>query len=158
MKRETLVELGLDTDQVKAVMAEHGKSVTSLRKEVSARQDELEELKQAHNTLQQDLENKYASEQKDFAIRHTMKNTDAFDNDIVIGLLDKDQIQIKDNELVGLNEQLMSLKEDKPFLFKPEEEAPEAKPMPQIVVGGNPVGQSSVVEKDAFSSVSDKYR
>jgi myosin heavy subunit len=45
MKREFLTELGLETEQVNKIMAEHGKTVNSLKDEADKAKEEAEEFK-----------------------------------------------------------------------------------------------------------------
>jgi chromosome segregation ATPase len=45
MKREFLTELGLETEQVNKIMAEHGKTVNSLKDEADKAKEDAEELK-----------------------------------------------------------------------------------------------------------------
>lgn len=155
MKRETLNELGLSKEQIDAVMGEHGKSVNDLKDRLATAESERNQFKDQFETHQSEIEKQYTDKQKDFAIQYAMKSSNAMDNDIVLGLLDREQIAINGNELTGLDEQLKTLKESKPFLFEPTKE--QLAPTPRIVVGGNP-SSPSFTEKDAFSSITDKYQ
>lgn len=156
MKRETLKELGLTGEQIDAVMSDHGSSVNELRKQLTAVEVERDQFKTQLETNQTELETKFAEQQKDFAIKYALKGGDACDNDIVLGLLDRDAISVNDGEVQGLNEQLNSLRVSKGFLFKQAPEEP-TDPTPTIVTGGNPNGGGSV-EQDAFSGITGKYK
>lgn len=154
MKRETLSEFGLSKEQIDSVLGEYGKSVNDLKERLTAAEGERDQFKSQFDTQKTELETSFAEKQKDFAIQYAMKNSDTLDSGLVIGLLDRDKISIKDGELSGLNEQLESIKQERSFLFKSEEQTP---PTPQIVASGNPTG-GSFTEKDAFSSITDKYQ
>ena len=59
MKREFLTELGLESEQVDKIMAEHGKSVNSLKEEndkLKQKADEAEELKEQIKSRDEQLE------------------------------------------------------------------------------------------------------
>lgn len=83
-----------------------------------------------------------ADKDKSYAIQSALREANALDDSLVIGLLDKDTIKVTDEGVQGLKEQLESIKESKGFLFKQEE---KAQPTPQIVVTGNP-GTNAGVE------------
>lgn len=92
------------------------------------------ELEAKFNESKTNSEKQIAEQQKDFAIKLALKEADALDESIVLGLLDRDTIKVTDNGLQGLDEQLKGLKESKAFLFQQQEE----KPTPTIFAGGNP--------------------
>ncbi|MGH1802035.1 phage scaffolding protein [Enterococcus avium] len=174
MKKEDLLELGIDEETAKSVMALHGKTVTSLNTQLStvqserdnanqqleANQTELNSLKESakgneeltqqladlqgkFNTIKSESETKLSEQQKDFAIKLALKEANALDESIVLGLLDRDTIKVTDNGLQGLDEQLNGLKESKSFLFQ-EPIDPNTKEKPQIVTEGNPAGSTEI--------------
>ena len=77
------------------------------------------------------------------------------DENIILGLLDRDTIKVAENGLQGFTEQLETLKTDKSFLFAQETPAEPAKP--QITVGGNPTG-TQTPQTDAFNAAVDKFK
>lgn len=101
-------------------------------------------LDKAENDSKQQL----AEQQKDFAIKLALKEANALDENIVLGLLDRDTIKVADNGLQGFSEQLETLKTDKSFLFKQAE--PVEPTTPKIVTGGNPTG-TQVTEQEKFA-------
>ncbi len=159
MKRETLSDLGLSKEQMDVVFTEHGKSITELKTRLEAAEEERDTLKSNYDSQQEKFETQFAEQQKDFAIGYTMKNADVHDMELITGLLDKSKINITGGELRGLGEQLESLKETRPYLFKEAEvnNSPLAS-TPRIVVGGNPAGSLATVESEPFSSITDKYK
>lgn len=176
---ETLQALGLDDEQVKGVMAEHGKDVNELKAQadqlngVTAERDSLqsqltdistqladaqkqakkgsdsanmvsdlqEQLKQA----QADAANKLAAQQKDFSIDKALTQAGAKNNKATLALLDTDKVSVDDNgQLIGLNEQIDSVKESNPFLFADTEPTPpEPTPGIQAFPKGNPSNGAS---------------
>jgi hypothetical protein len=126
-----------------------------------------EELKQQIETLQN--ENKTAKEQyeaklKDMSLSTALKlalTGQVHDPDIVAGLLDKTKIELDDNGSVkgGLDDQLKTLRDNKGFLFVPEETPkPQFQPRGAAPVGGanggNPPGQQTGY--DAGKSIAEQ--
>lgn len=169
MKKEDLIELGIDEDVAKSVMVLHGKTVTGLKTQINTIQSErdqfeeqlssnqtelntlkesakgneeltkqLEELQTKYDSAKSDSDSKLAKQQKDFAIRLALKDVNPLDEDIVLGQLNTETIQVIDGGLQGFKEQLETLQENKSFLFKQEET--QVPPSPQIVLPGNPQG------------------
>lgn len=154
MKREALNGFGLSKEQIDSVLSEYGKSVNDMKERLTTAEGERDQFKNQLETQQTELEQTYAEQQKDFAIQYAMKHTDVLDGGLVMGLLDRDKITLADGEISGLNEQLDTIKQERAFLFKPEE---NAQPTPTIVTSGNPTA-SVFTEKDAFSSITEKYQ
>ncbi|MGX7328060.1 phage scaffolding protein [Enterococcus bulliens] len=176
MKREHLSELGLSKEQIDSVMAEYGKSVEDYQSKLNQYKEEVDSLTNTLATSQKELEEKYTNEQKDFAIKYALKNTDTHDPELLSLLLDRDAIQLENGDVTGLNEQLETLKESKAFLFKSSEqtlpqakeeptkmnvptivtETSEERPRPTIVVGGNP-NNTFAESRTPFDAIASKY-
>ncbi|HGZ4937609.1 TPA: phage scaffolding protein [Enterococcus faecalis] len=147
---------GKTVTQLNAQVATAESERDSAKQELKANQEELTALKesaQGNEELSQNLadlqakfdeaktnsENQLAEQQKDFAIQLALKEANALDETIVLGLLDKDTIKVVDGNLQGFEEQLKGLQENKAFLFQPKEDTP---PTPAIVTPGNPKGNN----------------
>lgn len=93
-----------------------------------------EELKQQITTLQEQNKQKDADYKKELdalkmtnAIKMAIAAT-AQDSDLVAGLVDRNKLILSnDGKITGLDEQLKTIKESKPFLFKQEEPKPSGK-------------------------------
>lgn len=96
---------------------------------------QLADLQSKFDAAKSESETKLAEQQKDFAIKLALKEANALDENIVLGLLDRDTIKVTDEGLQGLDEQLKSLQENKKFLFNAID---NSNPTPQIVIPGNP--------------------
>lgn len=87
-----------------------------------------EELKQQITNLQEQNKQKDTEHQKELkdlkltnAIKMAISST-AQDSDLVAGLVDRNKLILGDDgKITGLDEQVKSLKESKPFLFKQEQ-------------------------------------
>ncbi|HFE9852680.1 TPA: phage scaffolding protein [Enterococcus faecalis] len=143
---------GKTVTQLNAQVATAESERDSIKQELQANQEELTALKesaQGNEELSQSLadlqtrfdeaktnsEKQLAEQQKDFAIKLALKEAKALDEDIILGMLDKETIKVTDGKLQGFDEQLKGLQENKSFLFKSKEDTPAT---PQIVVSGNP--------------------
>lgn len=78
---------------------------------------------------QKDLE--HQQEIKDLKLTNAIKlaiSATAQDSDLVAGLVDRNKLILgEDGKITGLDEQVKSLKESKPFLFKVEQKSPARK-------------------------------
>ena len=95
----------------------------AVQKAVAARE---KELNAAHQK---------AMEARDLDDAARRRLTDAYDPDLVLGLLDRSKLSKKGEDVEGLDEQLKALRESKSFLFLPKRE--EA---PAQLTGAQPAG------------------
>ena len=114
-----------------------------LEDDISERDRQLEELKKVDaDGLKAEIERlqgenkaakeKYEAELKDLQLSSAIKLAVAgkvHDEDLVSGLVDKSKLIIgEDGKVVGLDEQITSLKESKGFLFKEDKQDDDQKP------------------------------
>lgn len=146
MERSLLKELGLTDEQIEKVMAENGKDVQAEQANTAAKQSEVDvltsQLTEANKQVQafkdmkvddirakaQEFEEKFNQSQTELKearetamIEKVLSTSNAHDIDVVKGLIKRDQLVFKDNSILGLDEQIASLKTEKSFLFKSEE-------------------------------------
>lgn len=114
---------------------------------------QLADLQAKLDQSKSESETKLATQQKDFAIQLALKEANALDESIVLGLLDKDTIKVTDNGLQGFDEQLKSLQESKAFLFQAQQ---EETPAPTIFNGGNPKAPKDG-DNDPFKNAVNKF-
>lgn len=86
-----------------------------------ALKDEIEKLKTSTQAELDKTTNQYEAKLKDVAIKSELIKAKAKDVKDIIGQLNIDEITYKDETLTGLNEQIESLKESKPYLFETEQ-------------------------------------
>ena len=146
---------------VNAKLTEAQAEVTNLTSIISTRDADIEKLKEASGTSEtltaqlSELQKKYDDDKvehekvvkqtkKEAAIEIALTNAKARNNKAVKALLDVESIEFDDNKLKGLDKQLEALKEESAFLFEQSEpqEPPPQQSTPQIVVGGNPTGET----------------
>lgn len=81
---------------------------------------EIENLKASTQAQLNDTTSQYEAKLKDAAIKSELIKAKAKDVKDIIGQLNIENISYKDDTLTGLNEQIESLKENKPYLFEAE--------------------------------------
>lgn len=176
MKKEELVALGLTPEQADSVINGFGTMVPKTRldekiqeakdykSQLDARDKQLAELEpkaagneallQQIQKLQEDNKNaqtEYETDLKNIKLSAAIKlalNGNVQDVDIVSNLLDKSKVELNEDGTVkdGLESQISSLKESKPFLFVDV----------QTEIGGssNPGGQDKAITQEQFQSMS----
>ena len=145
MQRKFLEDLGLAKEAIDKILdansADIGKAkgdyddlkkqLASSESQIKERDKQLEELK---NTAAKE---KYEAEMKDLKLSTAIKlavGESAQDADLVVGLFDRSKLILSDDgKITGLDEQMKTIKESKPFLFK------ESNPKP---TGFRPLGAS----------------
>lgn len=167
MNKETLIKLGVSEDIVDLVLEAIGKTVpygkfqeineekNRLKDELSKRDEQLKELakvtkdnedlnlkiKELEDENKKSLEEtelKLSQLKLDNSIELALTKAGANNNKTVKVLLDMEKIKLENDTLVGLEEQLTSLKESDSYLFK-QEEVTETIPLglvPEISNGG----------------------
>lgn len=109
--------------QLESTVSDYEKQLDTLK----AAAGNNEELKQQITTLQEQNKQKDADYKKELdalkmtnAIKMAIAAT-AQDSDLVAGLVDRNKLILSDDgKITGLDEQLKTIKESKPFLFKQE--------------------------------------
>lgn len=164
---------GKSVTELNTKVATAEQQATQYQEQLQANQTELDTLKESakgnEELTQQlnDLQAKYdtasaesnsnlSKAQKEYAIKLALKDANALDENIILGLLDKDTIKMAENGLQGFTEQLETLQTDKSFLFAQKEAASESS-NPKIVTGGNPTG-TQTPPTDAFNAAVDKFK
>lgn len=116
--------------QLESTVSDYEKQLDTLK----AAAGNNEELKQQITTLQEQNKQKDADYKKELdalkmtnAIKMAIAAT-AQDSDLVAGLVDRNKLILSDDgKITGLDEQLKTIKESKPFLFKQEGPKPFGK-------------------------------
>ena len=140
MKRDFLKNLGLEDDIADKIMAENGKDITDLKTKIANLQDDLkvkEGVIETKNTKIAELEKvdvdaiKLAEYERgkaegsaeiekfkfNTALDNALKGAKVKDSKTISGLLDMEKIKLENEEIVGLDEQLKTLKESHDYLF-----------------------------------------
>ena len=143
MKREFLKELGLTDEQIDKIMAENGGDIQREQEKLNEKVKELEivsgQLTEANKTIKSykdmdidkikqssaEWEEKYnkamgdlKTERESNLLDKLLLSVNTHDADVVKGLLKKEELVFKDDNVLGLDKQIETLKKDKPYLFK----------------------------------------
>lgn len=166
MNREELKELGLNDEQIEAVMKSHGQTVNSTKEELSSAQTELESykaqlsdrdsqledlrgkaqgnedlqstidaLKEANNQAKYEHQKELERTKLNYELDQALILNKARNPKAVRALLDTETVKFdEEGKLIGLSEQLDSLKESDSYLFAGEESDPTP-PAPTHIPG-----------------------
>lgn len=124
--------------------------------DADALQQTIDDLQSANKTQKDDYEATLKEERLNSAIKLSVADK-AHDADLVLGQIDKEKLVIgADGKVVGLDEQINSLKEAKGFLFKADDSSSNG---PQIVPPGNPNGGGGgVVSREQIMKEPDNIK
>lgn len=157
MNREFLEGLGLEKETIDKVMAEHGKTLNDtknqletvtterddLRGQLSERDEQLEELKKVdaeglqakidelqteNETTKQEYQAKLEKQAFDFSLEKALTGAKVRNSKAVKALLDLDSIKLDGEKLLGLDDQLSTIKESDGYLFEDEKQTNDIKP------------------------------
>ena len=148
MDTKKLQELGLNDEQIKAVMSDFGEEHNALKNAVEELKEQNEELKQANSTyetqvkeltdnksdaeeltnkietLQEQIkenERKEADKRFNAQVESILKENNALDNKSVMAHLDMENLKASKNQNEDIKKAIDDLKADKSFLFKNDE-------------------------------------
>lgn len=135
--------------KLEADLTERDIQLEELKKDAGASED----LKKQIETLQAENKKKdddYRAQLKDITLTNAIKLAVAgkvHDENLVAGLVDKEKLVIDGEKVVGLEEQLKGLQEEKAFLFKPEGDGDNKnKPGFQTKVGSDGKGSGTATD------------
>lgn len=174
MKREFLKELGLTDEQIDKIMAENGGDIQREQDKLNEKVKELEivsgQLTEANKTIKSykdidkikqssdEWEEKYnkamgdlKTERESNLLDKLLSAVNTHDADVVKGLLKKEELVFKDDNVLGLDKQIETLKKDKPYLFKEDE---GAKKTPTFTSSAKTGATKSGISKEQFANMS----
>ena len=123
-------------------------------KEIDAEglQAEIERLQKENQTAKENYEKELKDLQLSSAIKIAL-NGKVHDEDIVSQLIKKDELVLsEDGKVVGLDEQINSLRESKGFLFIDEKQDADDEPTPGFQKVGNPQPNNPQAMDDAIAA------
>ena len=144
--KETYNALAETKKKLDEGIAERDKQLEDLKKiDAEGLKAEIERLQGENKAAKE----KYEAELKDIQLANAIKLAVAgkvHDEDLVSGLVDKTKLIIGDDgKIVGLDEQIASLKENKAFLFKSEDETNQQQQQAGFKVGNpHPNNQQAI--------------
>lgn len=142
MKTEELTALGLTEEQATNVFALHGKELTKLQNSVTTLTTERDglktqlgeantkltgydpEWKAKAETAQTEAQKQLEALKFDYALTDALKSAKVRDTVSVKAHLKADALKLDGDNIIGLKEQLETLKSEKDFLFESDEKPP----------------------------------
>ena len=140
MKTEDLKAQGFTDEQIKFIMAENGKDVEAEKAKITAEAEKLTKANETIKTLQDtvkkfdgvdveqlkkdlaDAETKYNTDlsatKLNYALEARLAKEGAVNSKAVKALLDSSKISLDGDNLIGVDEQLKTLKESEKWAFK----------------------------------------
>ena len=155
--------LTTERDNLQTSVDERDKQLKGLKSSVGDNDElkkQIEQLQSDNKQAKADFDTQLASTKKNGAIELAMRDAKARDAKAVMPFIDSSIIKLSDDgKVVGLDEQIKSLKEDKSFLF--EEAKAEPKQPINAFAGGNPTGgnegkEPSLVQRIAENLTANK--
>lgn len=171
MKKEDLIKLGLTEEQADKVIEGYGQMIPKSRlddkidevndykqqladrdtqlKELQTKatgnadlQAEITRLQQENEQVKADFESQLTQKDYDFALTEALRTAKAKNPTAVKALLNVEAIKLVDGKLMGLDEQLATLKTSDDYLFTPDGLRGNTPPNP--AGGGKPVDTSKM--------------
>jgi exonuclease VII large subunit len=130
-------DLSSENNSLKEQVSQSTKQLEELKnshKDDEDLQSQIQQLQEANIQLENENAEKLAEAKKNFAIDNALRDAGALETKAVLPFIDLETIKLDGDKLMGLDEQLKSVKESKGFLFKSE----EPKPGVHVTAGGNP--------------------
>ena len=156
---ERYPKIKAENEQLKGQLETNQKELETLKKSAEGNEEltkQLTDLQAAFDNSKAESETALKEQQKEFAIKLALKDSGTLDENIIMGLLNKDIINITDDGLMGLKDQIEKIQGEKPFLFQKAEPDPENPKSPQIVTPGNAKGRNND-PADPFAAKLSKY-
>ena len=148
--KEKFDALEADRNGLKEQLAAANEQIEGFKElDVDGIKAKADEWKQKAEQAERELDERIAGIQFDHALEKQLAGAKARDAGIIMGLLDREGLKLTDDgKILGLEEQLSKIKEEKGFLFESEDEG-----MPQIVRGGTGGGGGSANDTAAARAV-----
>ena len=135
--KEALSTQVKERDEKIASLGETAGASEKLKEQVSQLQNSIKEKDDAHAS-------ELAKNKLDSAVKLALVEANVHDPNDVISQIDLETVKLEDGKVKGLDEQIKSVKENKPYLFKEEEQPP--KPGIKAFKKGNASGGGAEVK------------
>lgn len=180
MEREFLKELGLEKEQIDSVMTENGKDIEKAKGDLESKKTKVENLEEQLATANKEIEDfkeldieeikkraedyktKFETAQTEadekleevkfqHALENTLKESKARNTKAVKALLDIEGLKFNDGKIIGLEDQLETIKEENDYLFDIEEEGEEKPGFTRPNGKGKSIGNKNPFSKEGFN-------
>lgn len=182
MKREFLTSLGIeDKNIIDSIMSENGKDIESAKSAYADYDSIKEQLKTANSQIEEfgkldvegirktadeykakyeqsvkDAEAKIGQIRFDNALENALTSSKAKNAKAVKALLDMNGLKYNEGKIIGLDEQLKTIREENAYMFDSSEPSPES-PKPKFSGGaGNPGSHNSLASARAIMGLPEE--
>lgn len=121
--KERFNQVNEQAKEYKKQVGERDKQLTDLQSKVKDNEEltkELENLKTANSTTTAEYEKKLETIKFDTTLDNALKDSKAKDINLIKALLEKDKLKVDGDNVIGLKEQIESIKKEKDYLFEKE--------------------------------------
>lgn len=121
--KDRFTQVNEEKNEYKKQVGERDKQLTDLQSKVKDNEEltkELENLKTANSTTAAEYEKKLEAIKFETAINNALKDSKAKDINLIKALLVKENLKVNGEEVIGLKEQLETIRKDKDYLFEKE--------------------------------------
>lgn len=140
-------EVNNQNKELKTSLAERDTQLADLGEKAKGHEEltkKINELTETNKKLSEEYEAKIAAREREYAIDGELSKIGAKNLKAVKALLDNEKIVVKDGQIVGLNEQIETIKKSDAYLFNETQPTPPGK-------GGNPLNPPSGGGTNDFS-------
>lgn len=143
MKKEFLKELHLSDEVIEKILAENAKDVQVVQDNAEQKDREIElvttRLKEANKTIKsykdmdiekiqqsatdwekkaKELEKEKMDLKNEYSLKSALEKSGTVDPDLLMKIIKHEDLKFQEGNIIGLEEQLSVLKQDKPYLFQ----------------------------------------
>lgn len=140
--KEQVNSLTTEKDGLQSQLTERDTQLKDLKGKVKDSDEltaEIDKLQKANKEAKEKYEADLTAQQKSFLVDKTLTNAGARNAKAVSSLLDLDSVEVKDGQLIGLDDQLKALRESDGYLFKEDQQPNEHQSQGGVrITGGQP--------------------
>jgi len=118
--KEKFDEVNSQVKEYKKQLADRDKQLEDLKAKAAGNEElqkQIQQLQDQNNQIKDQYEKQLQEQQFNFALKEALTSAKARNPKAVEALLNKEAIKLDGDKLLGLDEQLKSLKESDPYLF-----------------------------------------
>lgn len=144
-------------EDYKQQLVDRDKQLDELSKKAKGNEEltaQIDELKQQNKATKNEYEQKLQEQAFEHTLKDALASAKVRNPKAAKALLDLESIKLDGDKLLGLEDQLKTIKESDPYLF---EEEKEPTPPPHIVAPGNPSGgiQTKSIAEMSYQELAD---
>lgn len=140
--KEQVNSLSAEKDGLQSQLTERDTQLKDFKSKVKDSDEltaEIEKLQKANKEAKEKYEADLTAQQKSFLVDKALTSAGARNAKAVSSLLDLDSVEVKDGQLVGLDDQLKALRDSDSYMFKEDPQPSDPQPQGGVrITGGQP--------------------